>query len=287
MIIKFLSVVLLPAFGAIAGCAAVTMQKSELTNNNLNSTLWIQSSSEYKANSIQTFNSARNILNRAQNEVLWTAVSEQGVEYSTLPTAIILDIDETVLDNSPYQAQLVLNGREYDYESWDKWVALKSASAVPGSVDFINYAQKQGIEIFYITNRACAPRIQDGEPCPQEQDTIENLRNVGITGVTPNNTLLKKERPDWTSEKGSRRKAVTMNYRVIMLVGDDLGDFLPDVKQSITTQERDLLVAKHKENWGTKWFTLANPTYGSWLSILESPKSAQLRGVQSAEQTGE
>ena len=268
---------LIPFFGLLSGCATIQNQTA-LANNNFNSTLWVQSSSEYKANSLQAYNSAQRHLKIAKQDPAWTAALEQSADYSNLPAAIILDIDETVLDNSQYQAQMVLTGSSYSQQTWDEWVAMKSAPALPGAVDFLNTAHQQGIEIFYITNRECAPRIAGGETCPQEKDTIDNLKSVGILDATPKNTLLKNERTDWTSEKKTRRMVVAEHYKIIMLFGDDLGDFLPDVKNSITPQERDSLVHKHKENWGVKWFTLANPTYGSWLNILDKPESAYLKG---------
>jgi acid phosphatase len=85
--------------------------------------------------------------------------------------------------------------------------------------------------------------------------------------------MLKGEQEGWTSEKKSRREEVAKKYRIVMLFGDDLGDFLADVKTNITPQDRDRLVSENKVNWGRKWFMLPNPTYGSWLDILKEPKS--------------
>ncbi len=63
-----------------------------------------------------------------------------------------------------------------------------------------------------------------------------------------------------------------------MSVGDDLGDFLPHVKTNITPVERIRLVTEHADKWGTAWFILPNPQYGSWLSILNKPRSQYLQG---------
>jgi acid phosphatase len=171
----------------------------------------------------------------------------------------------------------VLDDAEYDPGTWDQWVAMKAAPAVPGAVEFINSMAEKGIEVIFITNRECKPRPGSDEPCPQEQNTIDNLRNVGIHVIKPDNLLLKNEKPEWSSEKKSRREAVATNYRVVMLFGDDLGDFLPNVKKNITSGERSELVRKYGSHWGTKWFMLTNPMYGSWLRVLDDPKSNHLR----------
>ena len=280
MKIKFRMCFLITIACLTMGCVA---RQPNLSNNNVNSILWIQTSSEYKANSIQAFNAAENIIPQALSDTSWTSALEQGHDYSVLPAAVILDIDDTVLDNSQYQAQLIINGNEFDPDSWDRWVAMKSAPAVPGSVDFINKMAERGIEVIYITNCECRPRSEAGPACPQEKDIIDNLIKVGIKAVKTENILLKKEKPEWSSEKKSRRETIASNYRIVMLFGDDLGDFLPDVKKDITPAQRDSLVDKYRENWGVKWFVISNPAYGSWMEILSDPKSGHLKGYKTIE----
>ena len=247
-------------------------------NPTLNSTLWLQTASEYKANTIQTYTSATHNLHKAITDRSWTAALEQGTNASSLPPAIILDVDETVLDNSQYQAQLLIDGAVFDPESWDRWIAMKSAPAMPGAVDFINGASAMGVAVVYITNRECKPRSEAGLACPQETDTIENLHRIGIKEVKPENILLKSEKPGWSSEKKSRREEVASRYRILMLFGDDLGDFLPDVKKNITPMQRDRLVDEYRDHWGVKWFVFSNPVYGSWMRVLKDPKSSYLKG---------
>lgn len=251
------------------------------TQSNLNSTLWIQTSSEYKAHAIETYNSAKKSLQQALKDKKWTATLEQqNKSYASLPPAIIVDIDETVLDNSPYAAQLLKDGTSYTYRTWDEWVMLKSAKSVPGSVDFINHAKNLGIEIIYITNRNCQPRPNDNAICPQKRDTIANLLQIGIKDIQETNVLLQDEKPEWTSEKKSRREAIALKYRILMLFGNDLGDFLPYVRTHITPEKRDALVQTYATYWGEKWFMLSAPTYGSWMDILKDPKSNYLKGYR-------
>ena len=121
---------------------------------------------------------------------------------------------------------------------------------------------------------------QRGNPASgycQEAGTIENLAKVGVSGVLPEDILLLGEEDGWSSEKKSRREYVSKKYRIVMLFGDDLGDFLPGVKSGITPEERDRLVGEHNNNWGKKWFMLPNPTYGSWINVLRDPKSQYIR----------
>lgn len=270
---------LLSSFVLLTACTTHT-NTTNSTSNNMNSTLWIQSAAEYKAHSIQVYNSATMSIDKAKNNTLWTAMLEQGVNYSNLPAAIIVDVDETVLDNSTYQAQLILEGSQWSLNTWDNWVAMKSAPAVPGAVEFINRMGREGVEVIYITNRECKPRGEATGICPQKQDTIDNLKTVGVEKVSADKLLLKYERPEWTSEKQTRREAIAKKFRVIMLFGDDLGDFLPNVKSNISPKNRDTLVYQYSNNWGSKWFTLANPTYGSWFRILNDPKLNYLTGIK-------
>jgi acid phosphatase len=260
----------------LTGCATT---QPEITNNNFNSTLWVQTAAEYEANAIQTYNSAESNIDVALRDKSWTAALEQGSNYSLKPPAIILDIDETVLDNSQYQAQLVLNDEQFSIQTWDNWIAMESAPAVPGAVDFINSMESLQVDVIYITNRECAVRTDGGPECPQKEDTIDNLLKVGIENVDPDHVFLRGERSEWTSEKLSRRKVAASNHRIIMLFGDDLGDFLPDVKSDITPEERAELVEEYSEHWGRKWFILSNPTYGSWDGVLSDPKSDYLEGI--------
>jgi acid phosphatase len=260
------------------GCThTVQEEKVSLINNNFNSTLWMQNAAEYKANSIQVFNVATTRLKILQFSKEITAAIEQQGEYSLLPPAIIVDVDETVLDNSAYQAKLILESGNYESKTWDEWVALKNAAAIPGAVEFINHAKAMGIEVLYITNRECKTRERSKQKCPQKGDTLDNLRTIGIQKIHPDNILLKYEQDNWSSEKKSRREYVSSKYRIIMLVGDDLGDFIPDVKKDVTYVQREKFVLENKSKWGMIWFTLSNPSYGSWLRVMDEPKSQYFR----------
>lgn len=272
--------------GLIGGCSSESdapkkeapETEASITDNNMNGALWMQTSAEYYAASIQSYRTAGEKIEEAKNTPFWTAMLEQkGQETMPSRLAVVLDIDETVLDNSPYLARQILQGKSWDSESWDHWVSLASAPAVPGAVEFIKQLKENGIEAVYISNRECIQREESKDRCPQKAETAQNLRKVGLEFVKTENVLLKNEIPEWTSEKQSRRAYVAKEYRVLMLIGDDLGDFLPAVKKNISAEQRRELVDEYTAYWGEKWFVLANPTYGSWLNIIGGSDPKHLR----------
>jgi len=238
----------------------------------------MQTAAEYRAIAVQTYNMAERNMDAAVEDRGWTAAVEQGGNYASLPPAVVMDVDETVLDNSKYQAKLVLEGKEFNARTWDEWIARKEAEAVPGAVDFIDRVREKGVGIIFITNRECRKRDGSDATCPQEQDTIDNLERAGIGGVGPEDILLRNEEDGWSSEKKTRREQVSRKYRIVMLFGDDLGDCLPDVKTGISPRERDELVKEHGEDWGRRWYVLPNPTYGSWLGVLDGTGANSLTG---------
>ena len=235
----------------------------EAANDNLNAVLWVQRSQEYRANAVQTWRAAAAQLDRALADPSWTALlpEEGGNQQSAkLKPAVIVDIDETVLDNSPYQARLVRDGGSYDELTWDQWVAEKKAKAVPGVVDFAKVATAKGVTILYISNRAT--HLKDA--------TIANLKAVGMP-VKDDSVFLGlgtfvKDCEQNGSEKNCRRRLAGQQYRVLMQFGDQLGDFVQI--EANTAEARDALYAEYEDWFGERWFMLPNPTYGSWEPAL-------------------
>lgn len=253
----------------LSGCASQTP--------NLYSTLWVQTAAEYRAEALETYSAAASRLDDALADPSWTAALEQTGGYSGLPPAVILDIDETVLDNAPFQGRLVLDNAPFDPALWDAWVATEAAEAIPGALEFVKAAIGRDIAVFYITNRTCAAGDGDN-PCPQEAQTLRNLERLGFPDVSPDRMLLKREKPEWGSEKENRRAAAAADHRILMLIGDDLGDFLPGVKNGVAPGQRKDLVDRYGDRWGRMWFILPNPIYGSWERALTEPKMGHVRG---------
>ena len=107
--------------------------------------LWTQSSAEYRALALQAFTLAR----LRVDEDLAQHRSRRRMK----PPAIIVDADETVLDNSRVQAELILRNVAYTSQAWQDWGYRAEAGAVPGALEFLNYSFRRGVRVFYITNR--------------------------------------------------------------------------------------------------------------------------------------
>jgi 5'-nucleotidase (lipoprotein e(P4) family) len=227
---------------------------------------WVQQAPEARLATLGIFRNATAAL-RAAIDTPGSAADEQRDQKTDgLPNAVIVDVDETMLDNSPFQAWMVARGQSFDDSHWARWVAQRGAAAVPGALAFAKAAAEAKVDIFYVTNRACEPGVQ---PCSAKQDTMKNLAALGFPRATePAAFLLKGEKKEWGSDKTSRRKAVAATHRIVMLVGDDMRDFLsrPDV-EALHRRDRKIVERAEAET-GKRWFVIPNPMYGSWLDRL-------------------
>jgi acid phosphatase len=247
-----------------ASCAARTAsstssvppagQSTALPDQNLNAVLWMQSALEYEASALQAYRTAQFQLDRALETASWTAAIEQTGSADHLPPAVILDVDETVLDNSFYQARMVRDGTPYSEQTWNSWVDERRATPIPGALAFTRYAAGRGVAVFYVTNRTASG----------EQATRDNLAALEFPLDGAIDTVLTRgERPDWqASAKGPRRAHIAQEFRVLLLIGDDLGDFVVDAGG--TPEQRKARTSAFADRWGRQWIMLPNPTYGSW-----------------------
>lgn len=231
-------------------------------DENLNAVAWVQTSAEYRAVCETVYRAAADKLDAALKEKHWDALvpEERGNAATGLKPAVVLDVDETVLDNSPYQARLVRNGKEYDEVTWDQWVAEKKAKPVPGVVDFAKAANAKGVTLLYVSNRAV--HLKDA--------TIANLKAVGLPVADDSvflglGTVVEGCEQNG-SEKNCRRLLAGRKYRVLMQFGDQLGDFVQVVAN--TREGRGALYGEYEDWFGERWFMLPNPTYGSWEPAL-------------------
>ena len=241
--------------------AAAAAPSTNPAHDNLNAVAWVQTSVEYKALSEQTYRAAADHLDQALKEKHWDALVpvERGYTLDEsratgLKPAVVMDVDETVLDNSPYQARLVRDGADYDEVSWAQWVAEKKAKPVPGVVDFARAATAKGVTVLYISNRAVH----------LEQATLANLKAVGLPvaeGVFLGLGTVVEGCEQHGSEKNCRRRLAGQKYRVLMQFGDQIGDFVQVVAN--TREGRDQLYGEYHDWFGERWWMLPNPTYGS------------------------
>ena len=245
---------------ALALCLALSpataLAQAAPANDNLNAVLWMQRSVEYKANTEAVFALAKIRLDQALKDNNWTAApAEQTGDYQSLSPAVVLDIDETLLDNSGYQAWMVVKGETFNPKTWTQFVKSETSTAIPGALDFTKYADSKGVRVFYVSNRTKA----------EEDATRENMKKLGFPmGGNIDTILSAKEQPDWGSAKGTRRAVIAKHYRILLLVGDNFGDFTDAYKG--TVDERQKVFEENAARWGHDWLVLPNPSYGSFES---------------------
>jgi 5'-nucleotidase (lipoprotein e(P4) family) len=207
------------------------------------SSIFQQRAAEYKALCLQAFNIARLRVDEA-------LAKEQG---QGRPLAIITDIDETFLDNSPYAVHQSLQGKDYEAATWLEWTSKGLADTLAGALGFFRYAASKNIEIFYITNR-------------DEQDragTLRNLQSFQFPFADNEHLIVRTS----TSSKEDRRRQVAAAHTIILLLGDNLADFssLFDKK---TEAERDQHVQQLSAEFGKKFIVLPNFNYGGWEDAI-------------------
>lgn len=202
--------------------------------------LWQQQAAEYKALCFQAYNIAR------------LRVDEAVKQLAAKPYAIVTDIDETLLDNSPYDARRAVNNQDFTSQSWKAWTAKGIADTVPGAPAFFKYAASKGIAIFYITNRDEDERA----------GTLKNLRLYNLPNADDAHLLLRSG----SSSKESRRRQVLATHTVILLCGDNLSDFDAWYDNKPSTQSRAETTQKLKNEFGSHYIVLPNPSYGDFES---------------------
>ena len=261
-----------PRTAAPAAHAAPAQQPASASHENLNAVVWMQTAIEYEASAVQAYRLGQVQLDAALADPRWTAAIEQVADPSALGPAVILDIDETVLDNSYYQARLIRDDTTFATDTWDAWCLESRATAIPGAVEFTKHAAGRGVTVFYVSNRAAKV----------EPATRANLQALGFPlDGRVDTVLLRGERPEWqASAKGPRRSHVAANYRVVMLVGDDLGDFVADASGS--PEARRANAAQYQKWWGERWIMLPNPSYGSWERAVIGPAPGAVAAKRAA-----
>ena len=230
--------------------------------------LWVKHSAEYQAISRQVYSSATKALPGFVADTSWSAMPTQK-NAGELPTAIILDVDETVVSNVDFQLKYE---RPFENHKLDTWTRSVDATPIRGVVDFVAAARAQGVTVFFITNRPCELIDGNDDPCPQKKSTINDIEEVGIEADAEH--VMLSEEQDWNREKSGRRELIAKTHRVIMLLGDDLSDFVPCTRTSprppctdaATSQDRLDAVDEYTAYWGHGWYILPNPMHGSWTA---------------------
>ncbi|WP_026574403.1 5'-nucleotidase, lipoprotein e(P4) family [Bacillus sp. UNC438CL73TsuS30] len=214
-----------------------------LQAQNTMSVLWFQKAGEAKALYYQGYNVGKMRL---------AEILKKKPKKKASKRAVVLDIDETILDNSPYQAWNVVSGKAYPL-NWNEWINSAQAKPLPGAINFLKYANSKGVEIYYISNRTEA----------QKAATIKNLQKVGAPQADAAHVLLKQP-----GEKGkeTRRKQVAKTHDIVLLFGDNLGDF--SGFDDLSVPERLKAVDNRRNEFGKKLIVFPNPMYGDWEGAI-------------------
>jgi len=243
-------------------------QSAGRTYENLNAILWMQTSVEYQASAVQTYRLAEKAMLRGLRNEHWTAALEQNGEFEKLPPAVILDLDETVLDNSAFEARMTASGEAFSDPAWTKWVNERAAGLVPGAMDFVQFARANGVTSVYITNRVC-DSSKDDDP------TVQQIRKLHLPLEAGSDQILCAHTSKET-DKTARREMTAKKYRILLLFGDQLGDFLQIPPDAADLPGGESLFMTHQGLWGERWFQLPNPMYGSWEGAVGYSVDAKL-----------
>ena len=207
--------------------------------------LWMRTSAEYRALAYQGYNVAMNAVKMAVTDP----------SHQRKPLAIVLDADETVVDNTKLMGESIVNGNgSFDAPWWRQAVHQGKSQAMPGAVEFLNEVHKQGVEIFYVSNRYAPVNLDV---------TIQNFKELGFPSVDKDHVLLFEK----DSDKQPRFDMIAKKYYVVVYMGDNAGDF-PIGTKGKTLVERNAIIDAHQKDFGTTFVVFPNPAYGSWVSAL-------------------
>jgi 5'-nucleotidase (lipoprotein e(P4) family) len=228
----------------LAACSAPKKTESTSIANNgkVWASLWQQRAAEYKALCFQAYNTAKWRLDEA--------LKNPGNK----PLAVVTDIDETLLDNSPYDAMRAANNQEFSPDTWKAWTVKAEADTVPGAPSFFKYAASKGVAVFYVTNRDEDERA----------GTTKNLQRYSLPNTDNAHILLRQK----TSSKEERRQQILSNYHIVLLCGDNLPDFDQLYDNKPTEQSRQAVTEQLKKEFGSRYIVIPNPSYGDFEGAL-------------------
>jgi 5'-nucleotidase (lipoprotein e(P4) family) len=239
-------------FGYLLLCSACSGPKhnSSITTSSVHlvvdgklwSSVFQQRAAEYKALCFQAYNIAKLRLDEALK-----------ADHSK-PLAVITDIDETVLDNSPFAVHQGLQGKDYDAKDWSDWTSKGSADTLAGALSFFTYASTKGVEVFYISNRREAER----------PGTLRNLQRLQFPYADEQHLILRKDE----ASKESRRLQVASTHSIVLLLGDNLADFTLLFDKKLNSAERVSAVQDLAMEFGKRFIMLPNANYGGWEDAL-------------------
>ena len=236
--LKMTALAVVSAF-VLAGCTHnATQGDAQLQQQAVLGINWMQESGEYDALAYQAFNTAKVAFDHAK--------VKKGKK-----KAVVVDLDETMIDNSPYAGWQIQNNKPFDGKDWTRWVDARESGAIAGAVEFNNYVNSHKGKMFYVSNR---------KDKNEKAGTIDDMKRLGFTGVDESSLYLKKDK----SAKSARFAEIeSQGYDIILYVGDNLDDFGDATHGKLNADRRDF-VAKNQAKFGKTYIVLPNPNYGGW-----------------------
>jgi 5'-nucleotidase (lipoprotein e(P4) family) len=230
---------------------------------------WLYGSGEGAASSLQAYSALRDfVLASSRSRPAESAVLAPGatlaapafVPCGEKPFAIVLDADETALQNLGYEYDEAANGREYDQARWNRWEqgGADKVLPMPGAVEALDAVRRADVTVIFISNRMAS----------NAASTEKALAGAGLGNVRHGETLFLQGDDGAGSAKDGRRAAVAARFCVVALAGDQLGDFsdLFNAKgMPVADRRRAASAPPFAGQWGHGWFILSNPVYGPSL----------------------
>lgn len=239
----------------LISCTGNTEKENFNQDHLIYATIWYQNSPEMKALYYQGFNIAGERLKQFSKTK------------TAKPKAVVVDIDETMLNNSQFQAQEIIDNKEFSGDFWNEWSQLARAEATPGAVEFSKLCDSLGIALFYISNRK-----------HNELDaTIRNLDSLGFAYAKPEYLILKENE----SSKKARRDKISEKYEIVLLIGDNLNDF-SEIFEDRSNNWGTPTVEQFKKEFGNRYIILPNPMYGDWEKNIYPHRGMQPAQLDSA-----
>ena len=253
------------------------ISKGQMVYENLKGATAWQMSAEAQGLMLQAFETAKYRLD--------DAISANGGTGDGL--AIITDIDDTLVDGVHYTTDMMFGGKRNNVQ-FAKFLMTDACNALPGALDFLNYAKEKDVEIFYVTNRSekgyksTEEGYQNKNGYDENQDSVEDDLGISMYDISLKqlkylkfpyadeghlivNKVLKNSPK---SKESARQSVIAKGYKIIMLLGDDINDFTDDFEKDAVTRAKQVTDAPYYDKWGTEWIVLPNAVYGSWYSSI-------------------
>jgi len=236
----------------------------------LGANLYMQTAAEYRACCLQIYRVAE----------LRLASLMHDTHPRPLKPAVVMDLDETVLDNSAFQSFLYEQQREYTSDLWEIYERdyAGEVALVPGAREFVRKAAAMGVTVVFMSNRLEENRAS----------TTTALARLGLGPAELKGQLILKKKGA-TSDKTARRELIAARYNVLLTFGDNLRDFsevflVPKLTPTDGPEAyQKAIKARFRQvddaacHWGMDWFVLPNPVYGEWERLVADDPVARFR----------